>query len=61
MSHVYFGRLNGMMFVEIEIDQTRKCVTVDGLASGWFVDLRATQIGMAEFEQVDVVHSIPHR
>ena len=50
-----------MMFVEIEIDQTRKCVTVDGLASGWFVDLRATQIGMAEFEQVDVVHNIPHR
>ena len=50
-----------MVFVEVEVDQASQCVTVDGFAPGWFVDLRATQIGMTEFEQVDVVHSIPHR
>ena len=50
-----------MMFVEVKVDQASQCVTVDGFAPGRFVDLRTTQIGMAEFEQVDVVHITPHR
>ena len=55
---MYFGRLNGILFVQELIDLSGQFVTIKRPASAGQVDLRTPEVGMAEFEELDGVELV---